>query len=273
MAGEVAAHYASAGGLSEAIAQRLRELGRDPGRLEPSELAPVDEFHIRGRDATLELAASMRLTPGSHVLDLGSGLGGPARTLAQAFGCHVSGIDLTPAFCEAATVMSEWVGLSDRVTFVEGDATHLPFDDGRFDAAMTIHVAMNIPDKAALYGEAWRVLKPGGIFAIYDVVQGEGGEVIFPVPWARLPALSHLVTPEAMEDLLQSAGFRILQVDDSTEASQAWFEAMAARMAGSGLPPLSFQTFLGPDFKGMARNQVRNLMERRIRTVTFIAQR
>ena len=272
MVDAVAAHYGGGGGLADAIAERLRSAGKDLNGLKTTDLGTVDEFHIRGRKATLELAEQMNLRRDSRVLDIGSGLGGPARTLAETYGCHVTGIDLTQAFCDAAEVMSDWVGLGDRVAFQQGDATDLPYEDDRFDAAMTIHVAMNIPDKDKMYAQARRVVNPGGIFAVYDVLQGEGGDVLFPAPWARDPSISHLATPDQMESLLAGAGLTILDVHDSTDESQSWFEAMTARMAQSGPPPVSFQIFLGGDFPGMARNQVRNLAERRIRTVRYICQ-
>lgn len=271
MTSTVERHYAGDGDLSHAIAEKLRKAGKDMDRLATTDLAAVDEFHIRGRKATLELAKHLALDTGSRVLDIGSGLGGPARTLAETFGCHVTGIDLTPEFCEAATTLSAWVGLSDRVDFRQGDATSLPFGDAVFDAAMTLHVAMNIAAKDRMYSEARRVLKPGSRFVAYDVLQGEGGEVVYPVPWARGPSISHLATPEAMTVLLSDAGFRVLTVEDSTEESQRWFEEMAARAAGSA-PAVTFQTFLGDDFATMARNQVINLRDRRIRTVSYVCE-
>lgn len=213
----------------------------------------------------------MNLGSTSHVLDIGSGLGGPARTLAETYGCRVTGVDLTPAFCDAAVTLSGWVGLGDRVAFRQGDATNLPFNEGEFDAAMTIHVAMNIAAKDKMYAEARRVLKPGSRFAVYDVLQGKGGDVLFPVPWAREPSISHLATPDDMVALLSGAGFKILDTQDSTEESQRWFEEIAARTSQSA-PAVTFQTFLGNDFPTMARNQVRNLQDRRIRTVTYICE-
>ena len=146
--------------------------------------------------------------PSSHVLDLGSGLGGPARTLAELTGCTVTGIDLTPEFCEVATALSEWTGLSDRTRFQVGDATATGLPDAAVDAAMTVHVAMNIPDKAALYAEAFRVLRPGGRFVVYDVLQGEGGDVQYPVPWANDPSTSFLATPEDMRAAAPRSRFR-----------------------------------------------------------------
>jgi ubiquinone/menaquinone biosynthesis C-methylase UbiE len=164
------------------------------------------------------------------------------------------------------------VGLSDRVAFRQGDATSLPFADSEFDAAITIHVAMNIARKDRMYAEAKRVLKTGARFAVYDILQGEGGEVLFPVPWAREPSISHLATPDAMQQLLTDAGFKIVDVNDSTEESQRWFEAMAARMAQAAAPAVTFQAFLGNDFPEMARSQVTNLRDRRIRTLSYVCQ-
>jgi ubiquinone/menaquinone biosynthesis C-methylase UbiE len=270
MSDKVARHYSAGHDLADAIARKLRETGKDPNALTTADLGSIDEFHVRGRKATLELAEGLGLTATSRVLDLGSGLGGPARTLAETFGCHVTGIDLTPAFCTAATTLSSWVGLGDKVSFEQGDATQLPFAEGSFDAAMTIHVAMNIAAKDRMYAEAKRVLKQGGRFGIYDILQGEGGDVLYPVPWAREPSISHLATPDEMQALLSAAGFKILSVKDSTDEGQRWFEAMAERMKQSGPPPLTFRTFLGEDFVDMTRNQVRNLQERRIRTVSYI---
>lgn len=272
MTDKVAAHYSGVDDLAGVIAERLRSAGKSLDALTTADLASVDEFHIRGRKATLELAEQMNLHRDAHVLDIGSGLGGPARTLAEVYGCRVTGVDLTQAFCAAAKVLSDWVGLSDRVAFEQGDATDLPFTDGQFDAAMTIHVAMNIRAKHEMYEEARRVVKPGAIFAVYDVLQGEGGDVLFPVPWAREPSISHLATPDEMRALLSDAGFQILNEQDSTDESQHWFEAMAERMAQSGPPAVTFRAVLGDDFPEMARNQVRNLAERRIRTVSYICR-
>ncbi len=272
MTDPVATHYARTGDLASAIGRRLTETGKDLANLTTADLAPVDEFHVRGREATLELARGMGLTPKSHVLDLGSGLGGPARTVAEAHGCRVTGIDLTPAFCDAAGVLTDWVGLADRVRFETGDVTALPFADGCFDAAMTLHVAMNIRAKDRLYAEARRVLRPGGVLAIYDVLQGEGGEVVYPVPWAGDAAISHLATPEEMTALLEAAGFTIRECEDSTERGEAFFAAVSERLARSGPPAVSFEAFLGPDFPAMAANLHRNLKERRVRTLRYLCR-
>ncbi|MDA9981701.1 class I SAM-dependent methyltransferase [Gammaproteobacteria bacterium] len=272
MVDQVQTHYGGGGDLADSIARNLQAAGKNLEVLKTSDLSTVDEFHIRGRKATLELGGHMKLGEDSYILDMGSGLGGPARTLAEEYGCHVTGIDLTQAFCDAARQLSKWVNLDNGVMFQQGDATSLPFEDNRFDAAMTIHVAMNIPAKDKMYAEAKRVIKSGGVFAVYDVLKGEGGDVLFPVPWAREPSISHLVTRDEMEALLTQAGLEILQINDSTEESHGWFEAMAARMVESGPPPVTFQTFMGDDFPEMVRNQDRNLSDRRIRTISFICK-
>lgn len=266
----IARHYSENPELARAIAQNFRDAGKGLEALTTADLATVDEFHIRGRKATLELAAQMNLGADSHVLDIGSGLGGPARTLAEVYGCRVTGIDLTQAFCDAATVMSDWVELGKLTSFSQADATDLPFPDRHFDAAMTIHVAMNIAAKDKMYAQTRRVLKPGGIFAVYDVLQGEGGDIVYPVPWAREPSISHVATLEQMKSLLTGAGFEVLKVEDSTEESQRFFEKLTAEMAKTGVSPFAWRLFLGDEFPLMARNQVRNVTERRIRTVTLI---
>lgn len=272
MSQDVASHYSDSDALIESIAASLRAAGIDPTSATTTDLAGVDEFHIRGREATLALAESMGIGPDTSVLDIGSGLGGAARTLAEAFGCTVTGVDLTPSFCAAATQLSRWTGLDEKTTFRLGDACALPFDDDSFDAAITIHAAMNIPDKRALYHEARRVVRPTGTFAVYDVLRGEGGEVLFPVPWAREPSISHLATPGEMREMLVSAGFELLQEVDSTEESFGWFRVLRERLEVTGPPPVTFGVFLGEDFPQMAANQVANLAERRIRTVSYLCR-
>jgi len=270
---QVSRFYSGPGGLVAAVSSALDSSGLDRAALRPADLAPLDEFHIRGRAATLEIIEALDLTADSQVLDLGSGLGGPARTLAELTGCTVTGIDLTPEFCEVATALSEWTGLSGRTHFQVGDATATGLPDMAFDAAMTVHVAMNIADKHALYAEAYRVLRPGGTFVVYDVLQGEGGEVHYPVPWARDPSTSHLATPAEMRALLPAAGFEVRSEVDSSDESLEWFKQVRARIERDGPPPVTFATFLGESFGQMAANQVTNLAERRIRTIMYACTR
>ena len=270
---KVSTFYSGPGKLVEAISSALDAAGLDRAALRPADLAPVDEFHIRGRAASLEIVEALGVTPDSHVLDLGSGLGGPARSLAELTGCTVTGVDLTPEFCEVATALSEWTGLSDRTRFLVGDATATGLPDEAVDAALTVHVAMNISDKPALYAEAFRVLRPGGRFVVYDVLQGEGGDVHYPVPWANDPSTSFLATTEEMRELLPAAGFEVISEVDSSDQSLDWFRQVRARIEREGPPPVTFAAFLGASFGQMAANQVTNLAERRIRTVMFTCSR
>lgn len=270
---QVSRFYGGSGGLVAAISSALDATGLDRANLSPAALAPVDEFHIRGRTATLEILGALGLTDESHVLDLGSGLGGPARTLAELTGCTVTGVDLTSEFCEVATALSEWTGLSDHTRFHVGDATATGLPDAAVDAALTVHVGMNISDKPALYAEAFRVLRPGGRFVVYDVLQGEGGEVRYPVPWANDSSTSFLATPEDMRELLPAAGFDVISEVDSSDESLAWFQQMRTNIERDGPPPVTFAAFLGDAFGQMAANQVANLTERRIRTVMFACSR
>jgi len=269
MSEQVTRHYEKAD-IVAAIERGLRAAGKDPANLEPSDLAAIDEFHARGRAATKELAGRLAADDAMHVLDVGSGLGGPSRLLAAEYGCRVSGIDLTPTYCEAATVLAGWVGLEGLVSYRQGDALDLPFEDNVFDAAWTIHVAMNIADKARLYAEVRRVLRAGGRFAVYDVLQGAGGEVRYPAPWARDPSISFLVTPDELRALLSEAGFEIASWRDTSESARDWFRKFSARLSGDKPPPLGFHLLLGEEFFAMAANQRRNLEENRIALIEAV---
>ncbi len=269
---QVAGHYGR-GDLETVILGALADAGRDIDNLTREDLAPIDEFHIRGREATVELSRGLGLGPGMAVLDVGSGLGGPSRHVAAEGGCQVTGIDLTEDYCRVATMLAARVGLADNVTYRQANALDLPFQDAAFDAAYTQHVAMNIRDKAALYGEIARVVKPGGRFGIYDILQGAGGEVLYPAPWAEDPSTSFMATPEELRDLLEAAGLEVTSWRDTTDEGRQWFQALGRRIAEEGPPKLGIHLLLGPVFAEMARNQVRNLTEDRIALTEVICRR
>lgn len=263
-------HYGR-GELAEHILAALQQAGVDIRQLSVATLAPIDEFHIRGREATLELARAAGLHAACHILDIGSGIGGTSRCLAQEFGCRVTGIDLTEEYCQVAAMLTAKVGLEERIDYRQGDATNLPFEDNQFDVVWTEHVAMNIPDKQRFYSEMYRVLKPGGTLAIYDVLAGASGPVLFPVPWARTPETSFLVSTDTLRDLLRAAGFTISSWKDSTAEAREWFTKLAEKIRRDGFPPLGFHLLMGPDFREMAQNQGRNLEEGRITLAQIVA--
>src|SRR5882672_5366042 len=198
---DVETHYTRAD-LGATILAALAAAGKDIEHLTIDDLAPVDEFHSRRRLATVELAALLLPTAGDHVLDIGSGIGGPSRYLAATFGCRVTGLDLTAEFCRIAADLTRRSGLGDRVDYRQGDATALPFDDRAFGLAWLQNASMNIAQRDRLYGEIRRVLKPGGRFALQDVTAGPGGAPHYPLPWARDPSISFLLSPEATREKL-----------------------------------------------------------------------
>jgi SAM-dependent methyltransferase len=268
----VEAHYAQRD-LETTILAALTAAGKDPDHLKPEDLAPIDEFHTCGRKATSELAREINLDKSMQVLDVGSGLGGASRYLALEFGCHVTGLDLTEEYCRVATALARRLGLDSLVSYRHGNALEMPFADATFDVLWTQHASMNIPDKAGLYREMWRVLKPGGVLASYDILAGMGGAVHFPVPWAREPSISFLMTPQQMRNTLEATGFEVLVWRDTTEAARVWFRRLGEKIRQEGTSPLGLQLLLGQEFRQMAHNQVRNLEEDRIAIMEAVARR
>jgi SAM-dependent methyltransferase len=249
-------HY-RATGLTERLKAALTALGPEDRRLTPQQLGSFDQFHTRGLPATAELANLAGITADMSVLDVGSGVGGPARFLAATYGCRVTGVDLSEPFVAAARYLTERTGQSARVSFQTASALELPFDDGCFNVVLLQHVAMNILDRARLYREIRRVLTSGGRFATFDVVLNTG-EPHYPVPWARTPATSFLLTAAATREAIESAGFRTLTWQDDTEAGKAWF----AQLRASGPPPSpNLGVVMGPDFAQLAANLGKSLME------------
>ena len=258
-------HY-RATGLTERLKTALTAFGPEDQRLLPQQLAALDQFHTRGYAATSELAKLAGIAAGMSVLDVGSGVGGPARFLAANYGFQVTGIDLSEPFVEAARYLTARTGQNGQVSFQTASALELPFDHGQFDAVLLQHVAMNISDRPRLYREIRRVIKTGGQFANFDVVLNKG-EPHFPVPWARTPATSFLLTADATRAAIEAAGFRTLVFQDDTEAAKAWVTQLRA----SGPPPSpNLSVVMGADFAQLATNLGRNLMEGRLGILTAV---
>jgi SAM-dependent methyltransferase len=230
-------HYAATG-LTDRIKSALSTIALEEQTLSVAHLAPLDQFHTRGILATQELAAAARLEPSRRVLDVGRGLGGPARYLAATFGCPVTGVDLSPDFIDAATYLTARCALSDRVTFQVSDALHLPFEENTFDAVCLQHVAMNIEERTALYTQVRGILRPAGRFSTYDVVLRDG-DVVYPVPWARDASTSFLMSELETLTALENAGFRPAFGRDDSRTAMDWFRTTMAGSptSGSGLSP------------------------------------
>ena len=243
----VAEHYAATG-LLAAIESGLARAGLSPETVTVDDLGPVEEFHVGGRPATERLLSPLGFEPGRRLLDVGAGLGGTARFVAARFGAHVTGVDLTEEFVTAGRVLSEWIGLADLVDLHHASALSMPFEEDSFDGAYQLHVGMNIEDKAALFAEVARVLRPGAPFAVYDVMRVGPGEVAYPVPWASTASTSFLAGPDDYVDALTAAGFTIADPVDRREAGLEFFAAMRARAAqAGGPPPLGLHLVMGED--------------------------
>lgn len=202
--------------LDRAILESLAAAGKNVDALTVDDLAPADQFHGGGKDATVRLARLAGLRPGLRVLDVGSGLGGPARTLAAEFGCRVTAVDLTESYVRAARSLTARLGLAGRVTHHVGDALALAVPAQAFDVVWTQNSGMNLADKEGLYAGFHRALRPGGRLALQEPMAGPVQPLVFPVMWAPDARTSFLRTPGAMRRLIEAAGFRTLAWGDVT---------------------------------------------------------
>jgi ubiquinone/menaquinone biosynthesis C-methylase UbiE len=234
-ASEITRHY-ERGDLLERLRAALLDDGVDPNQPTIEALAPFDHFHGRGLEATEELASGLEIMPADHILDVGSGIGGPARYLANRFGCRVTGIDLTEEFCEVARHVTRILGLEDRVTFEQGNALAMPFDGTSFDGAYSMNVSMNIADKSGFYGEIYRVLRPGGWLVLSELALGPNGDPDYPTPWARTADSSFLVTSSETIAGLESSGFTVVKSRDTVEENLE-FSARSRAMVERGEKP------------------------------------
>lgn len=262
----VSKHY-TRGDLQQTITKAL-----PGGAGDAAALAGIEEFHIGGREATADLIAQLPLRPEMHVLDIGAGIGGTARYIAQTFGCRVTGVDLTEEYVAVANALSRRLGL-DKVSFRQGSALTLPFEPASFDAATMLHVGMNIGDKRALFAEVSRVLKPGGVFAVYDIMKAGPGDITFPVPWAATAETSFVAEIAAYRSALEAAGFAPAPERGRRDFAIAFFQKLRAQTAEKGLPPLGLHVLMGETFREKVANMIANLEQGVIEPVEIIARK
>jgi SAM-dependent methyltransferase len=268
---KVAGHYGR-GQLEELILAAVAREGKDPENLTAVDLAAVDEFHVGGLEATQELAKHMELRAGLRLLDVGSGLGGPARYFAAEHACRVTGIDLTEEFVRVAGSLTRRTKLDGLAEFRQGSALDLPFERESFDRAYMLHVGMNIADKAGIFREVRRVLKPAGLFTIFDIVRTGDGPIRYPVPWALSEETSFVAKVKDYRDALQSAGFRVAQERGRTPFAIEFTERMMARMAQGGPPALGLHLLLGEKAPIMAGNILAMMKEGVLEPVELYAR-
>jgi ubiquinone/menaquinone biosynthesis C-methylase UbiE len=269
----VSEHYTH-GRLVAAIREGLAAGGKTPDAVTIDDLAAVDEFHIGGRQATEHFIGQLDLTTDNYVLDVGCGIGGASRFVAERYGCRVSGIDLTPEYVETARTLCEWVGLGERVTIQQASALEMPFDAGTFDAAYMLHVGMNIADKTGLFAEVARVLVQGGIFGVYDVMRIGIDELVYPVPWAETPETCAVASPNDYKAALRTAGFEISAEHNRWDFAIAYFERMRTRAAeAGGGTPLGRNIEMGEHAPLMLANMRDNIAAGGTAPVEIIARR
>jgi ubiquinone/menaquinone biosynthesis C-methylase UbiE len=270
---DVSQHYTH-GNLVAAIRGGIESLGKTINSISVDDLAPVDEYHIGGRQASEDFLSQLDLTPEKQVLDVGCGLGGAARFVASRYGCHVTGIDLTPEFVETGKVLCGWVGLDSRISLRQGSALAMPFADRVFDRAYMLHVAMNIDDKVKLCWEVSRVLQQNSLFGIYDVMRIGDGDLTYPVPWAMTAASSAVATPAQYREALEKAGFAVIEERNRRDFALAHYDQLRARIAAAGgPPPLGHHILMGRNTPEYLQNMIENISTGRLAPVELIARK
>lgn len=274
MSTQVTAHYTH-GSLLEQISIGIGAIGKTPDTVTVDELALVDEFHIGGRIASEEFIGQLTPGPAHRVLDVGCGIGGTSRFIAHHYGCHVSGIDLTPEFIDTGRALCKWVRLNKLVELDVADALDMPFDSGQFDMAVMLHVGMNIPDKAGVFVEVYRLLKPDALFGVYDVMKTGDEALTYPVPWSTVPETSALATQSQYVAALQGAGFEVIEMRNRRDFAADFFEETRQRMQTDGgkPPPLGVHIAMGESAPVKISNMVENIAAGRCAPVEIIARR
>jgi len=245
------------------IVDRLQKLGVDLSKTTREDIQAVDEFHVRGAQVSKELADCIKLK-GVKVLDVGCGIGGPCRMLADEYNCEVTGIDLSHEFIDTAQKLSVLTGFNGTTKFVQGNACNLPFEDNSFDVVWTQHVQMNVLNKATFYAEIYRVLKPNGTFLYYDILKGNDVPIDYPMPWANNSDISFLAKSEEIESLLWELNFEKVRFTNQTKPGIEFFEKLVQNIAQNGPPKLGLNVLMGETTKAKIMNLLTGLKEERI---------
>ncbi len=265
-------HYAPED-VSARILHSLRAAGLDPEHLTRDDAALFDEFHGGGRESTRAVARAIALAPGTRVLDIGCGIGGPARTLTAECGAVVTGVDLTHEFITAAVMLSERVGMGGQIEFLQGSALDLPVPDASFDLVWSQNMLMNLPDKPQFAREVARVLKPGGRCAIEAVVAGEGGDILYPCFWASEAALSFVPTAVELRAAFAQADMTETHWQDNTSKVLAHAQRRLAGLERSDGPALGIGVLVPDRVTEKTRNGLRNNEEGRTAAIQAVWQK
>lgn len=268
----IADHWAR-GDVYALIVSALRKMSKSLDALTVEDLAPVDHFHARGLPATVELADRLPIKAGQYVVDIGCGLGGPARYIAKRFQCKVSGLDITGPFVEAANKLTALLRMEDQVTIEHGDGQRLQYADASFDGAYTQHVTMNVADRPKFFAEAYRVLKPGAFFALTEHGLGAKGNPHYPLPWSADGSGAYLVTPSETRAFLEAAGFEDIVVEDVGVKYVAGYKTVIERAEKGVLPPLGTHILMGDTALQKTRNAARNIEEGRTHPIQLVCRK
>lgn len=272
MTSEIADHWGK-GDVYSLIVSALNKMSKPLDGLTPEDLAPVDHFHARGLPATVELADRLPIKAGQHILDIGCGLGGPARYMANRFHCKVSGLDITVPFVEAANKLTELLRMEPAVKVEQGDGQRLPYPDSHFDGAYTQHVTMNVADRERFFAEAYRVLKPGAFFALSEHGLGPKGNPHHPVPWSVDGSGAYLITPSETRTVLEQTGFEDIVIEDTGAKYAAGYRIAIEKAEKGALPPLGVHILMGETALQKTRNTLRNIEEGRTHPIQLICRK